>query len=177
MRAPVPYFNWLASLTGPDSAAYSILLKQMHTTPFEVLMHRDANRGEDGKELREEYENTFAITGEDLWEVDGKASVLEVLLGLSRRLEFDTDIPTANWFWKLLENLELRHCADVYYNRQVEEEVYSILMTFMHRAYSPSGVGGLFPLRRAEHDQRRVEIWYQMQAYLLESESVANVPR
>ncbi len=176
MRAPVPYFNWLASLTGPDARSYSILLHQLHVTPFTVLLHRDRNRAADGKELREEYENTFRITGEDLW-MDGSASVLEVLLGLSRRLEFDTDIPTANWFWKLLENLELRHCTDSHYNEYVESEVAGIITTFLQRTYSPSGVGGLFPLRRAEHDQRQIELWYQLQAYLLESEFVANVPR
>jgi len=147
----------------------------MHVTPFEVILHRDENRGEDGKELRGEYENTFDISGEDLW-IDAKASVLEVLLGLSRRLEFDTDIPTANWFWKLLENLEVRHYNDGHYNEHVEEEVFHRLQVFMTRSYAPTGYGGLFPLRMPQQDQRRVELWYQMQAYMLESEHVANVP-
>jgi hypothetical protein len=170
------YFGWLCRHTGDGRASYWALLHQLHTKPFECVIPSDANRGEDGKELRETYEDTFQILGEDLW-LDGKASMLEVLIGLSKRLEFDTDIPTDRWFWKLLENLGMQHYTDVHYTKMVEEDVDERLDLLLRRRYSPDGVGGLFPLREAVHDQRRVEIWYQMQAYLLEGDHVDNGPR
>lgn len=178
MGAPAiaDYFGWLASQTGEDHVAYSYLLHQLHSKPFEWSVHNDDNRGEDGKELRERYTDTFRIDGEDLWPA-GKASVLEVLLGLADRLEFDTDIPLDRWFWKLLENLGFLHYSDSHYNSHVEREVDHALNIWLHRKFDEDGNGGIFPLRGAQHDQRRVEIWYQMQAYLLESDYVDNLPR
>lgn len=180
MGAPavVSYFNWLVEQTGDRHASYMNLLKCLHQKPFEWYVHSDDNRVEDGKELREEYTEDLRIQGEDLW-ADGKASTLEVLLGLSRRLEYDTDIPACDWFWKLLENLDLKHYTDLYFTRFVyhaEEETDRILDTWIQRNYNADGSGGIFPLRMSTHDQCRVELWYQMQAYLLEGEHVANGP-
>lgn len=178
MGAPaiVDYFSWLARLTGDRHESYSYLLHQLHTKPFDWYVHNDDNRGEDGKELRERYTDAYRISGEDLWPA-GKASVLEVLLGLSGRLEFDTDIPLDRWFWKLLENLGMQHYTDSQYSEHVEAEVDHALDIWLERKYESDGTGGIFPLRRAIHDQRRVELWYQMQAYLLESDYVDNWPR
>ena len=37
------------------------------------------------------------------------------------------------------------------------------------RDYDASGFGGIFPLRRPAEDQRKVELWYQAAAYILEN--------
>jgi hypothetical protein len=34
------------------------------------------------------------------------------------------------------------------------------------RTYEPNGVGGFFPLENPNEDQREVELWYQMSAYV-----------
>ena len=39
----------------------------------------------------------------------------------------------------------------------------------VERRYKRSGEGGLFPLKNAAKDQRKVEIWYQLSSYLLEN--------
>jgi hypothetical protein len=42
-------------------------------------------------------------------------------------------------------------------------------MRLNRRLYTTSGYGGLFPLEEPKEDQRKVEIWYQMMAYLGEN--------
>ena len=49
--------------------------------------------------------------------------------------------------------------------------VERIIDDFVKREYDFNGVGGIFPLKHAEQDQRDVEIWYQMSAYLYEREA------
>jgi len=177
MEAPsLPdYYSWLVRKTGVRRASYSILLRQLYATPFRWSIHNDDNRAEDGKELRERFAQLHRIREEDLW-LDSEASVLEVLLALAARLEYDTDILTERWFWKFIENLGLHHYHDNQYNTHVEEDVDDTVRQVLDRRYSADGTGGLFPLRRAQHDQRRVELWAQSQAYLLESDFVDNLP-
>jgi hypothetical protein len=38
----------------------------------------------------------------------------------------------------------------------------------VNREYDPDGRGGLFPLDGTHANQREVELWYQMQAYIIE---------
>jgi hypothetical protein len=50
------------------------------------------------------------------------------------------------------------------------EDVDEALSALIYRTYDRDGTGGLFPLTHPEEDQRKVEIWYQLNAYLLERE-------
>jgi hypothetical protein len=100
-------------------------------------------------------------------------SVLEMLIGLSRRLAFEEEGEPRGWFWHLIENLELRHFTDRHYSsgeswcfNHVDEKLDCLL----DRHYEYDGSGGLFPLHNPLEDQKDVELWYQMSAYLLERE-------
>jgi hypothetical protein len=180
------YFGWLVEQTDISRSRkpknqYWQLLHQLNATPFRWHVHNDDNRNEDGKELRDEY---LSIRGmheiEDIW-IDAPASFLELLIGLSRRLYFNADYGIAGeWFWKMLENLDLQHFNDVQYNSDkffVESEVEEALERVNERSYSYEGRGGLFPLRKPSRDQRRVELWYQLSAYLLEGANADSVMR
>ena len=46
------------------------------------------------------------------------------------------------------------------------QEVDDVLETVIWRNYQANGHGGLFPLKNAKRDQTKVEIWYQLAAYL-----------
>ena len=59
--------------------------------------------------------------------------------------------------------------TDEVYSRGEWENIDEILNKFIDRTYRASGYGGLFPLRHSKEDQRKVEIWYQMAAYLIEN--------
>lgn len=175
------YFGWLCGLvarprTRNSNRTYWSLLRQLHLTPFSWFVAHDGNRGEDGKELRDEYLFEHKnVEGDDLF-MDMDASMFEVLIALSRHIAFASYGESSDWFWKLLQNLDMRHYTDANYGEFVEAEVSEALTMVMQRTYGFDGRGGLFPLRNATTDQRRVELWYQMAAYLLEGEHVDNGP-
>lgn len=168
MNEPVDesYFNWLcAKVIDPRLTVYLDLMRILHTTEFVWLIQGDRNRAEDGVELREEFLREALIEVEPEW-INMPCSLLELFIAFSRRATFQTERPEKEWFWEFLRNLNL----DEY--RQINESDLSviddILYDFVWRTYNPNGQGGMFPLRKPEEDQRKVEIWYQFCEYLVE---------
>lgn len=93
--------------------------------------------------------------------------MLEMLIGLSRRLSFEAEGEPREWFWELIENIGLTHTNDQIYDEKIAEEIDEALDRVIWRKYLPNGRGGLFPLDHADRDQRTVEIWYQLNSYLM----------
>jgi hypothetical protein len=183
VNAPIDetYFAWLYELTEAPShknpaRSYFLLMGQLYTKPFRWHIRNDDNREMDGRELREEFLRKHSnYSPSDEW-MDLPCSMLEMLLALSRRVAFDSYGSPAAWFWKLIENIELRNFRDIEHNHHFEEEIDFVLERIISRTYGRDGTGGLFPLRRSPRDQRRVELAYQMEAYLLEGEEIPNGP-
>lgn len=164
------YLSWLYSQVGDvkernKSLTYWNLFRQMHSIEFIWLVPNDDNRVEDGRALRREWVWEHDISPDPVWLALG-CTFLEMMIGLSRRLAFEGEGHPPVWFWHLIDNLGLHNCTDHYsYDR---DEVETRINTVIWRTYDRNGHGGLFPLRRARKDQRNVELWYQMSAYLLE---------
>lgn len=155
------YFEWLVGqIHTPKS--YQQLFRIMHRTEFHWLVANDDNRIGDALELRHEFLNGRAPRGQD-----GPASVLEVLVALSRRLAFIEGSEPEDCAWQLIKNLRLQRYEDPLSAVKVNH-IKEILETLIWRNYELSGLGGFFPLRHADRDQRKVEIWYQMNAYVIE---------
>lgn len=169
------YFEWLYSQVGAvrnrnPSRSYWKLLKQLYTKEFQWFIPNDDNRVEDGKELRLRFLEETGYTLVDprgLWMNLG-CSMLEMMIALARMAAFESDGSAVEWFWRFMHNLEIEKYSDARYDRYVAKEVEEVLNRVIHRKYDRDGVGGLFPLRNASRDQRRVELWYQMSSYLLE---------
>ena len=70
------------------------------------------------------------------------------------------------WFWSMVVSLGLAAMDDVRFN---EGRAQFIIDRFNQRAYQPNGAGGLFTLIRPNVDMRQLDIWYQLMAYLNES--------
>jgi hypothetical protein len=112
----------------------------MHNVEFVWTVPNDDNRVQDGLDLRPEF-------------ADGKVSefgprrgtFLEVLIGISRRLEFTAGGEARHWVWRLIKNLRLHKCHD-----PLTEEKYAkvrdILDAVIWRTYQSNGRGGFFPL-------------------------------
>lgn len=167
------YFEWLYSLVASvrnrnPSRSHWNLLRQFYSTQFTWFVPNDDNRLMDGLELRDEWIHRKKISDVDPMWYEIECSVLEMMVALARRVSFESYGTPSEWFWKLVENLELSRYTDDIYEISIAEEVEETLDRLVRRKYGRDGVGGLFPLRYAEQDQRRVEIWYQMSAYLLE---------
>jgi len=172
------YFEFLCDVVG-RTYEYHLLLEHLHGIEFYSLVPNDDNRGVDGECLRELYlDESMAWsasrrrTNED--SLVGPCTVLEMLIGLAKRVEEDLlgspfEHSTAECFWILIENLGLEWCDDVWIEQHGAKEVDEKVMILLERRYSYDGDGGLFPLRMAQKDQRRVEIWYQMSAWIIEN--------
>jgi hypothetical protein len=68
-----------------------------------------------------------------------------------------------------MRNAGLDAFDDGNFDTMDDSEVMKILDRIIERTYQRNGVGGLFPLKRDKKDQRKVELWYQMNAYLIEN--------
>lgn len=169
------YIKWLyrqvASIRYTNPArTYWSLIRHLFTKEYVWLVPNDDNRMEDGRDLRNEFIRDCDVDPGPQWMGIG-CSMLEMLIGLSRRLAFEAEGESRGWFWEMLENLDLRHYTDAYYeeaDRDQVECVEEILDGVIWRTFEPNGRGGLFPLKYPEDDQRYVEIWYQLSYYLLE---------
>lgn len=147
------------------------LLKQLYRKEFVWLVPNDDNRVEDGRALRHRFLREVEVDQVDRIWMEMGCSVLEMLFALSDRLAFEMDQRPRDWFWQLIHNLDLTQYNDAWYRASGDPKVIDEKLDLLiFRNYSRNGSGGLFPLRHPKRDQRGVEIWYQMAAYLLELE-------
>ena len=170
------YLVWLYSQVGDPEIVephrtYWKMLTQLYTKEFVWIVPNDHNRIQDGKELRYEFVDTTELTDVDLGWIQLGCSMLELLVGLSRRLAFEAEGESRDWFWELIDNLSLTRYNDKRYmaNPLTSEKVIdTVLDRVIWRNYSPNGRGGLFPLKHPHCDQRGVELWYQLSSYVME---------
>lgn len=170
------YLGWLESIGGAYNADfdkhYNCLFSALHQIPFSVVIDRDNNRLCDAKNLREAFKEDTRYAVYDAID-DMPISFLEILISLALRMEFiisaSEDInETPKWVWLLLFNLQLEIFDDSIWDDNVELEVIFIAQRVMDRTYDFYGNGGFFPLKDSKDDQRNVELWYQLNAYLNE---------
>lgn len=162
------YFLWLAQQVA-HVEGYWQFLRQLHSKEFVWVVANDDNRVMDGVDIRYEF---CAVHGVDPqnhrdWAELG-CSVFEMLVGLSRRCAFEADGTPDAWFWQMVNNLPLPPCQDEFRGPETPAIINDVLDALIWRTYQPNGVGGLFPLQDPEFDQRNVELWYQLNAYLIE---------
>lgn len=159
------YLSWLRNQIAVPvgNRTYLQLFSELHNKEFVWLVPNDDNRLQDGLELRGEF---FQVYGEDIGE-EG-ASVLEVLIALSRRLAFTADGDPEVWAWRLIQNLELDKFWDPLKSASKLQDLDNRLEALIWRTYHSDGQGGFFPLAWPEEDQRKVELWYQMNAFIEE---------
>jgi hypothetical protein len=157
------YFIWLCEQIHLEESVrhnHIGMFSLLHQKEFIWLVPHDDNRVADGYALRDEFmkgvHHAFPFG----------VSTLEVLVGLSRRVAFQTEGEPEWWAWKLIENLGLDKFEgndfDVF-----KDEVNEILDNLIYRRYKPNGEGGFFPLPNTDEDQTKVEIWKQMSTYVV----------
>jgi hypothetical protein len=165
------YLEWLyrqvgdPTITNPNRTYWRIL-KQLYCKEFVWIVPNDDNRIADGRDLRYEFVDDINLRNVDVGWYNLGCSMLELFVGLSRRLSFECDGEPRDWFWHMMDNVKLRRCND---NKSWEETVVNdILDQIIWRHYKRDGCGGIFPLKNAREDQTKVELWYQLSAYIIE---------
>lgn len=166
------YFQWLCELVsgGVKPAPFRCwLLQQLHHTDFFYTIPKDANRFEDGVNLRYRFGNQYDIDQRLIMRYldDRNCSVLEMMVALCDRCEqqimsnADIGDRTGKWFEEMLDSLGL---SDI--DEEDENAVSDILERFMNHEYEPNGKGGLFTIEHGKRDMCSAEIWYQAMWYL-----------
>lgn len=165
------YNRWLRDLVRTPGPSHDILFDIAWVTHYEYSVPNDDNRAQDGLKLRERFEYETSIRLPDL----GECRILEFLIALAIRLNesvYNHEDPNQepSWFWMLIVHLELNEYDDSYDFTRIHGEIQDVFARLNRREYdSDGGNGGLFPLANPTQDQRDVEIWYQMMAYLQEN--------
>jgi hypothetical protein len=162
-RIDYEYYGWLIGQVHiPNRKSYNDVFELMHNMEFVWTVPNDDNRVQDGLDLRQEFSNRhhqeLLLQG---------VTMLEILISLSRRLAFTASGDATVWAWKLLKNLKLTKKVDPLTSIG-RKRVIEILEAVVWRTYQPDGQGGFFPLKAPKEDQTHVEIWYQMNAYVIE---------
>ena len=173
------YFNWLISKIafGDNVNRYYDALLILYTRVFEWSVMMDKNREADGADLLLIFAQEEEINYEDLYRSfpdEGGVSVLSVLIALAQRISNDElgdrskGDRTADWFWRMFHNLGLsRYSGDL--SEEDFYEVIYILKKWMSRNFDYDGKGSPFPLLHPPGDERKVELLYQMRAYVREN--------
>ena len=171
------YFEWLCDKVDYKNrfkeVSFRKLLVYLYDTEFIYSIKKDANRAQDGVDLRYRFAISKTIddyiTDTILDILSGPCSMLEMMVALSIRCEETImDDPsvgdrTGQWFWGMITNLGLGSMTD---DRFDENYVEKVIDRFLNRRYEPNGKGGLFTVRHCKHDLRDIEIWTQLLWYL-----------
>ena len=154
------YYYYLCDLVGIENG-YDKVLELLYMEPFISLIPNDDNRIEDGLAIRKKF--AYGM-GSDTVPYNGPCSVFEMLVALADRMAYLILDPIRGKatepneiFWIFIKNLTLRPGSPK--NR-------TIIKKFVKREYRYDGYGGVFPILNPTEDQTRIEIWYQMMAYL-----------
>jgi hypothetical protein len=169
------YFNWLydhvfAIRDVRSEHSYIIVCDRMHRIKFQALVDHDENRIADGSELRNEFLKTSRA--HLLYQTEliyDDSSVFEVLVGLAKRANLMVELPVADWFWVFIQNLNLDRYNDKFVHSKPVYQIDRTINKFNRRSYRANGQGGIFPLKRPLTDQRQLELWYQMGAYMTDN--------
>lgn len=170
------YRSWMQDrMHAPN---HGILFDILHDTEFTWSrdIPRDADRAADGRHLRWMFAKETGEDFRDEW-AEWPCSFLEFLIALAfsidEKIMYDPSKPDqiSTWFWLMMENVGL----DKYDDETLMRDgmlgymlVGETTSRVMKRRYDYNGSGGLFPLRKPKMDQRKVEIWYQLNAYFIE---------
>ena len=169
------YFKWLLNFVcdSREEIYYRMVFEDLFNKDFFWLIDYDENLAIYGLDLRnqflessETYRKMYDIYGG----FDKNCSILEMMIALSILIEDKImtnyeENNTPKWFWEMFNSLGLRNYDDISYD---EPEVDEILEKFLNRRYQTNGRGGLFTVQNSQKDMTKMDIWMQMNAFLIE---------
>lgn len=176
MSAPLDelYFTWLYANIGSlkvknPTRTHWRMARQLYTKEFVWFIPYDENRAADGQDLRLEFMADYELDEIDAEWMEMGCSMLEMLVALAKRIAFQADGMVFSWFWEMIENMGIRahESSDQHYDERIAQIVDNAMNRVIERTYASDGQGGLFPIPGTLVDQRELDIWYQMNAYLM----------
>lgn len=179
-RTNDPYFDWLCIKIGINpnnpNRNYSKMVTMLHGINYIPMMAMDENRANAGIQLRVDFMNRHGLYGSSTNR--GPCTLLEFLIALASSMNFlmgndDNPHHTEWYFWRMIRNLGIRKFTDDYWESfNGELYVEDAADRIINRQFGRNGEGGLFPLKGDYGDQRRTEVWQQMQYWLGENSDI-----
>lgn len=172
------YLDYLTSIVMFDRQDYSMLLATLMKIDFEPYYQEDIRRGADGLELRNHFASVSNVSNEKFIQDIGytSCSMLEMMVALSLRMEDIMADQVGNrtniWFKRMLYSLGLYEMTDDNFN---QEYIMNCINKFKNVDYEYNGKGGLFTLNQPTQDIRKLEIWNQMNLYIVELDSMEHI--
>lgn len=170
------YFNWIKGRVIKKKfkdapMQFNKLLERLFEVEFTYTIPLDYNRYDDGLRVRELWEYEEKLPKHTCEQITGPCMMLEMMFGLAVRAEDHLGNPrfgdrTGQWFWYMVRSLELNRyeCTDDGFDI---EYVDSCINRFLNKEYMSNGRGGLFLVYDCEEDFREIEIWVQLQRFLM----------
>lgn len=174
------YFDFLYSKIAGREKLKKVARYLFDRWEFYWTVPNDDNRQADGYDLRYEFLAYLDDAGTHYTRVamdhllEEPVSVFEVIVALTNRIDFQlydymSEPRNSQWFLEVLSNLGISDFVDSNWDEYAEQSVDRVMQVLLDRTYDENGNGSLFPLENPTQDMTRVEIWYQMMAYLLEN--------
>lgn len=164
------YRDWLIAKVNVVED-YTYMLRELYNIEFYSLVKYDEDRGMDGMALREAWSEEVGYTGS----LDfGVANVLEVLIGIAMRIEFQLfgSVYMDEWdyvrvFWELVYNLGI---DDMYgtLSRYDFDAIHSKVTQWMDRTYKRNEKGNIFMFMEGPKNLQKMNIWDQMGLFIRE---------
>lgn len=181
MEIEEQYMEWLLRFVSSKKycpkGTYSNLLMYLRESEFKWSYPMDENRASDGIALRYRFGDENDIPQPEIaYYLDNRGcSMLEMMIALSIRIENDImwnpdkGDRIAKWFWQMINSLGLKNQDDANFDIQYTS---AILERFYKHAYDLNGKGGLFTINHTNCDMRNLEIWTQMNQFLIAMEPI-----
>lgn len=175
------YYTYLISLIDPPAGVESrlrkhgMLLFELWKREFYWFdsMEEEENRSRDGKNLRDQFIMDFDMPPDKV--PQGPCNILEMLVALSLKLDaivHDWRIGNRPWEWveMFIENLGFDDLTDDNINPMRDSAyINAKLDTFLTRNLGPKGEGGLFRFHKPLVTVRQLDIWAQMNKWIIEN--------
>ena len=172
------YVYYLYRIVQNGGENHRKLCVELFKIPFFITRSapkRDIDREKDGLELRKTcdfcYNNVFDREMRPV-----PCTMLEMIIGISKRMseqlmDEDGEDKTAQYFWEIMENLGLTCMDDDNFGWDTglaQKKIAKTCEILCKRQYNPDGTGGgMFPMPGVLGiNQKKMEIWYQMQEYI-----------
>lgn len=164
------YLQWLYRFLG-NYSGYSKLLDYLYQVDFVWIIPMDENRAKDGLNLRSRFCDLYSLNDIQMREIFSSkpCSMLEMMIALAIRIEDDfmgteNSNNTSKWFWSMIFSMGLQFNKDESFSA---EKIDSIILRFIEHRYGADGRGSLFHVPMQNVDFRHLQIWDQMNYWLI----------
>lgn len=175
------YYHWLCDelQIDPEKSKIESVCALLMVSPFVPQLQEDENLVESALYARRNFvRSQDAAAKREFYRAMGPCSVLEILVVLVNDMSYKllgNRLASSNQgalFFELMDNLGLGWINDDAFGRDPEacsDYVEDVLSQFVSRNYAENGEdGGLFPLDNPPDDMRKMGLYSQLDAYLIE---------